>query len=165
MEIADAHKVLRVLQAAFPQYPNAQGLPEDTVELYIRMLTETNARGEDLRHMCDAMEAAATWVRSEDQFPTVGQLLDGIQAKARKRASAAHAGKLPPAWAGLPPEDLPQPPVLPGTLDESVRLSNVDRLREIVRGAVKRVDPKYIPPGQRADPPKEEVHEPAADTS
>lgn len=148
MEIEDAHKVLRVLQANWCQYPNAQGLPEDTVELYLRMLTETNARGEHLRDFADAMEATRHWVLGQDHFPLVGELLDAIQREARKRAAAAGRGEIPAAWAHLSPEDMPQLPVPPGTLDESTRLSNVERLREVLRGAVKKVDPKYVPPGR-----------------
>lgn len=84
----DAHKVLRVLQAAFPQYPNSDGLPEDSAELYLRMLAETDARGQGVRDFADAMEAVASWVRREDHFPKVGELLAAIQAAARKRAQA-----------------------------------------------------------------------------
>lgn len=150
MEIRDAHVVLRSLQAAWPQYPNAQGLPEDTVELYLRMLMETNTRGEHMRLFADAMEAVDSWVRSEDHFPLVGELLDAIQRKARQRAAAATAGQIPPAWAGLPEEDMPQLPVPPGTLDEAARLSNVERVREVLRAGVVKVAPQYQPPQRRA---------------
>lgn len=124
-----------MLQGAFPQYPNAQGLPEDTAELYLRMLGETNGRGEELRRFCDGMEAAASWVRSEDHFPTITELLEAIQREARKRAATERGSALPPAWAGLDPQDLPQPELPSGPLDEAGRLAQLARLREIVRGA------------------------------
>lgn len=143
MEIADAHTVLRALQAAFPQYPNAQGLPEDTVELYLRMLTETTPRGEHLRLFADAMEAARHWVLGQDHFPLVGELLEAIQREARKRAASSAAGELPPAWAGLPAEDLP-----PGPAPERGAMlptSQVEAARAALRAAVKRVpDSKWV---------------------
>lgn len=144
MEVADAHKVLRVLQANWCQYPNAQGLPEDTVELYLRMLSETNARGEHLRLFADAMEAARHWVLGEDHFPLVGELLEAIQREARKRAASSVAGQLPPAWQGLDPEDLPPPELPVGSIDEGTRLSNVQRLREVLRSA-QRPTPRATP--------------------
>lgn len=148
MEIDDAHKVLRVLQANWCQYPNAQGLPEDTVELYLRMLTETNARGEHLRLFADAMEATRHWVLGEDHFPLVGELLDAIQREARRRAAASTRGEIPAAWAGLPAEDLPQPEVPAGSLDEAMRLSNVERLRQVLRAGAVKVAPEYRPAGR-----------------
>lgn len=104
----DAHKVLRVLQAAFPQYPNSDGLPADSAELYMRMLSETNAAGVELRDFADAMEAVASWVRREDHFPKVGELLGAIQAEARKRAASQ-------------PKPIEEPVVIPGDNLERVR--------------------------------------------
>lgn len=140
MEIDDGHKVLRVLQAAFPQYPNAQGLPEDSVELYLRMLAEVNGRGEHLRDFADAMEAARHWVLGQDHFPLVGELLEAIQRQARKRAAAAAAGEIPAAWAGLPEHELPPGPAPErGTLDEAAATSNIERVRQALHDAVKRI--------------------------
>ncbi len=150
MEIDDGHKVLRVLQAAFPQYPNANGLPEDSVELYLRMLAEVNGRGEHMRDFADAMEAARHWVLGEDHFPLVGELLDAIQREARKRA-AATAPALPPAWEGLAEEDLPPgPPPASGTFDDMSRQANLERLREALREGVKRAPVRRPDPTERA---------------
>lgn len=152
MEIDDGHKVLRVLQAAFPQYPNANGLPEDSVELYLRMLAEVNSRGEHLRDFADAMEAARHWVLSQDHFPLVGEMLDAIQREARKRAAGVAAGGLPPAWAGLDPVELPPGPAPErNTLDEAKVNGNIEAVRAALRSAVKRApQSQYIEQERKA---------------
>lgn len=82
MEIADARRVLRILQAAFPAFPDRGGLPEDTVELYLGVLVGQVASA-------SVAEAVATeWATTQLYFPKPVELLAACRDEARRRKAA-----------------------------------------------------------------------------
>lgn len=89
MQIEAAHAALQALQAAFPQYPDANGLPESSVELYLRVLID-HVRDDSI-----GMEAVQQWVlNGPPEFPKPSQLLEACQEISRRRARE-HPRQLP----------------------------------------------------------------------
>lgn len=81
-QLEDARRVLRILTAAFPNYP----LGDDSVELYLGVICA------DLPDFATAMRVATDWATTSLYFPKPVELTEAYNAelaKARRRAETA----------------------------------------------------------------------------
>lgn len=86
MNLPEARAVLELLVAAFPTYP----FPEDTAELYLAQLQSPampNAR--------IAAQSVQRWVREQQFFPKVSELLDAYHVERRYVEEAERQRGLP----------------------------------------------------------------------